>query len=57
LKNNLLETRKSDSSNGEAGSGTSIKQTKTNYMFKNNNEMIEEKEEEKKHYDAEGISE
>jgi hypothetical protein len=48
LKNNLLETRKSDSSNGEAGSGTSIKQTKTNYMFKNNNEMIEKKEEEKK---------
>jgi hypothetical protein len=29
LKNNLLETRQSDSSNEEAGSGTSIKQTKT----------------------------
>jgi hypothetical protein len=29
LKNNLLETRQSDSSNQEAGSGTSIKQTKT----------------------------
>ncbi len=29
---------------------------KTNYMFKNNNEMIEEKRR-KKHYDAEGISE
>jgi hypothetical protein len=29
LKNNLLETRQCDSSNEEADSGTSIKQTKT----------------------------
>jgi hypothetical protein len=52
LKNNLLETRQSDSSSEEADSGTSIKQTKTTTCSR----IIRRIEKKKKHDDVKGIS-